>query len=184
MNSTFSKMAPYIKLLLDVLTGNRNSLSHFPSFLISFFPFLSLSPCSPCPSLAVCVSVSFSIQLKPQLSKPGFLLMCGGELFQLSRVSLSAVPRNLGTLVWKQQGGNFKKPVKSMEVPYLTGTNRRPRCKRRWTALIFLQVWDPGLPLGQEGNEQNWYQWFLFASPMLSHRIISFHEENKNRFKN
>lgn len=104
MNSTFSKMAPYIKLLLDILTGNRNSLSLLPSFPLSF-PFLSLStPPPPTPGLPVCLSVSFLNQLNPS-----FLLMLGGELLQLSRVSCSGVPYNLGTSVWKQLGGNFKK---------------------------------------------------------------------------
>lgn len=71
MNSTFSKMAPYIKLLLDILTGNRISLSRFPPFLISFppAPFFSLSLWPPPQS--VCLSC--------YPSKPSSLLPCSDD---------------------------------------------------------------------------------------------------------
>ena len=91
MNSTFSKMAPYIKLLLDILTGNRISLSFFPSFRLSFFPsfllsffpsffsllffpFLSLSLSTP--SLPHTQSVCLSLCLFLYSSKPLAFSFC------------------------------------------------------------------------------------------------------------
>lgn len=132
MNSTFSKMAPYIKLLLDILTGNRISLSCFPSFVISFFPFLfslSLSPPQP-------VRLSRCLLLNSAKTPAFSLHMCAGELFQLSRVSWSGVPHNLGTSVWKQLGGNFK----NQWSPWRYHTSLGPTKE----------------PAGQGGDEQLW----------------------------
>lgn len=182
MNSTFSKMAPYIKLLQDVLTGNRISLFLFLSFLLSF-PFYL---CLPAPLCLTPVHPSPCLFLN-SAKTPAFSLCVVGSSF-----NSVGFPGLAYHIIWapgfERACGQLQNTVKSMEVRYLTGTNKRASCeRRRWTPWSFSRVWDHSLLLSREANEQSWYQQFLSAfqaSPVFSHRIISFHAENKNGIKN